>query len=452
MEADLEVLTCNLNHCIRKAYELYRLNTSTINREPQNAFQNERKVDDATTRSVNFLKQTDNLIKRILKNGVILENSFSNEMLIQFVHSSLEALNTYEHLNVYVQLYVERFLQYEQLPLTNANVKFISELNLDKRTLHRLLDRLLAFTDLDQTDRKQLKVHLNEHLELFKLILDLTLRNRDKLFELDMSLYDQLNSLDRRHFDSVRIGAKLLRYFLLSAVALDVDEIIPNPNEQKSLVDFLVDFFHLAPYLFRVELNLLKLSNDKYDKYVRKFVSKLASSDRLVQILDLCFSPDELPLELAEKIESTNGQHDTKKSLTSLLEVYEFSMSPKDTQYLREIYKLDTSLQCLVFTVVDADANKSDILNRQAKMADFLSLRLNESKLTDSILNFPIGRKLEDLKEDSNPTNNAYFNKSTIYDPIYVLPNIYHLLHYGLSKYLSLFEKIEFALELLIVS
>ena len=105
---------------------------------------------------------------------------------------------------------------------------------------------------------------------------------------------------------------------------------------------------------------------------------------------------------------------------------------------LKRLYKLDPKLDCLQFKLNDSDKTNEN-LNLQPKIVDFISAKLNEMSLFRTSQNFPT--ELEDLNEiasekddqfnmDSLILNNNVLD-SKIYDPIYILPNMYYLLDYG---------------------
>lgn len=120
------------------------------------------------------------------------------------------------------------------------------------------------------------------------------------------------------------------------------------------------------------------------------------------------------------------------RSLDKLIETYSYSMSPRDVKLLGEIQRREPSLKCLLFKLLDKQATTIDseqsTLNKQAKITDFISLKLNEQALVQSVLNFPLARKLDDL---SNYTVDQAKSHSNVYDPIYILPNVYNLFDYG---------------------
>ncbi len=127
--------------------------------------------------------------------------------------------------------------------------------------------------------------------------------------------------------------------------------------------------------------------------------------------------------------------------------MYTYTLSKRDKAILKRLYKLDPKLDCLLFNSKkssDGPSDNTENLDQQPKISDFITQKLNEASLLTACQNFPIDRKLEDLTitSDSKSTTQDNFDINTlvysnsvldakIYDPIYVLPNIYNLLDYG---------------------
>ena len=165
---------------------------------------------------------------------------------------------------------------------------------------------------------------------------------------------------------------------------------------------------------------------------MKKFAAK---NEKLVQILESCFKEENFH-EAENRTESEEAflkihslGSSLKKEINSLskeklLEVYTYSLSQKDQCILKRLRELDPNLNCLITETV--------------KVYDFITLKLSAdpTMITTSIFNYPIKRKLADM---DNKLNNKFSSDSVIldeqfllnvklYDPIYVLPNLYHLL------------------------
>lgn len=127
--------------------------------------------------------------------------------------------------------------------------------------------------------------------------------------------------------------------------------------------------------------------------------------------------------EEEEEEEKMDIDDDLPDSLDKLIEAYSYTMSRRDLRILRAIRSHDPSLNCLLFKLLET--NSADTLSKQAKVTDFISLKLNDSLIYESIVNFPLSRKLDSIDEIDGLEFNA-----KIYDPIYMLPNLYNLLDY----------------------
>lgn len=132
-------------------------------------------------------------------------------------------------------------------------------------------------------------------------------------------------------------------------------------------------------------------------------------------------------------VDNEHGAGDAlPNNLDQLVATYSYTMSARDLKLVAAIHKLDPSLDCLVFRLLESQTTENsspvnDTLSKQAKITDFISLKLNDNFLAQSVLNFPLGRKLDTIDDEKLGRK----VDPTIYDPVYMLPNIYHLLDYG---------------------
>lgn len=121
-------------------------------------------------------------------------------------------------------------------------------------------------------------------------------------------------------------------------------------------------------------------------------------------------------------------EEEIPKRLDKLVEMYSYTMSSRDLRILAAIHRADPTLNSLVFKLLDAQLNATnETLSKQATIADFVSLKLNDQMLAESVLNFALDRKLDNLSDLDGLAEMS----SAVYDPVYLLPNIYNLLDYG---------------------
>lgn len=433
----METIVENLKYCVNRVNELSKLDID--------AMKQENSISTSDELSENFQQfgtnnSTDYLLKLIFNNTVVLENVFSNPAITQFLYDSFELLlknpKIVRRLTATFKMYLDKYLDElksnpSDLLRSELNLKFLTSINLDKTMFAKLITALFNEIDLNVVDKEQLKSSEFLGEIRFNLVSNLLLKHQTNLFEMDINLFDELNTLEERHLTSLEVFGKTIRYILICLTTFDVETIL-QPEKIEKMGTFLIISYKYKPILFELQLRLLvKAKSSKLPKYLRKFISKFPE---LVEIVDRCLKEDndEVMVENggSTNVAKNNSQIDPDAilgSLGHLVENYEYTLSKRDTRILTEIYRKDSSLNCLIFKLIDSDSDKSGILNKQAKIADFISLKLDETKLADSVLSFPFNRKLENIAQE-------YLDdslNSKIYDPIYLLPNIYNLLDYG---------------------
>jgi hypothetical protein len=159
-------------------------------------------------------------------------------------------------------------------------------------------------------------------------------------------------------------------------------------------------------------------------------------------------------LKKDEHVESDDA-HFSDSTLKELIEVYTYKLSQRDQNVLRKIYKMDASLNCLLFKLATQQHSAtSDILNKQLKMADFVNAKLDAKTLQASIRNFPFERKVDDLSKEESPSWNLNNDYSNTYDPLYLLPNLFNLLNFGrfFHRHVSFFLIVSFQMSFFVLS
>ncbi len=140
-------------------------------------------------------------------------------------------------------------------------------------------------------------------------------------------------------------------------------------------------------------------------------------------------------------VDSVNNDSDENLDLNvqtlneaKMLLEYTFTLSRADQNIVQNLFKLDANLECLMFKLGDSiqvvrtgKTDNSDMLNRQAKMSDFISVKLNEKLMERSIRKYPLERKMADLRTETKLEK--YFDQN-VYDPVFLLPNMFALLDY----------------------
>lgn len=198
-----------------------------------------------------------------------------------------------------------------------------------------------------------------------------------------------------------------------------------SDETSNQITQFILDSFKQKPNLVK----MIICSHFETNPELQKTPSRLNS------ILKEAFSQYQSLTKSASMPSSSvklNGADSTSQDLESLFESYTYTMSLKDRRTLNRLHSLDPDLKCLIFKSKTVEGN----LNSQANMSDFQSMRLKESKLLETIRHYPVTRKIGDLKTEpvadvQQDTDADEHLEDNVYDPIYLLPNMYNLLNYG---------------------
>ena len=306
---------------------------------------------------------------------------------------------------------------------SKINLALISEFSMEKQSFVEILEEF--FNELDTV-----KLNLNSRFNYFAKVL---IKNQNFLFESDIELFKEFD-LDETFLDNLELLSKSTRILLFYLSNFDYNKYLDREiSTHNELVEFLTRAFNYKPVLFKL-LVKLTAKNDSVYKNLEKFAGK---NEQLIQILDSCFKEEEEE-ELQDENQSESEKNFLKihslssslkkeiKSLSKekLLAAYTYSLSQKDQTILKRLRELDPDLNCLIAETV--------------KVYDFITLKLSAdpTMITTSIFNYPIKRKLADMDNklsykfslDSVILDEQFLLDVKLYDPIYVLPNLYHLL------------------------
>ena len=306
---------------------------------------------------------------------------------------------------------------------SKINLALISEFSMEKQSFVEILEEF--FNELDTV-----KLNLNSRFNYFAKVL---IKNQNFLFESDIELFKEFD-LDETFLDNLELLSKSTRILLFYLSNFDYNKYLDREiSTHNELVEFLTRAFNYKPVLFKL-LVKLTAKNDSVYKNLEKFAGK---NEQLIQILDSCFKEEEEE-ELQDENQSESEKNFLKihslssslkkeiKSLSKekLLAAYTYSLSQKDQTILKRLRELDPDLNCLIAETV--------------KVYDFITLKLSadSTMITTSIFNYPIKRKLADMDNklsykfslDSVILDEQFLLDVKLYDPIYVLPNLYHLL------------------------
>lgn len=349
-----------------------------------------------------FDRNADYLFKLVLNNSVLVDNAFHNSSITDFLRQTWqEVLCNNSNVTKYFEVYVERFLGLAN-DKQQSSVDFIKALNLSKATFKQMVDRLSSEYG-----------HLASHqLDLFLHVL---IKHQNYIFEENekenLTHLEQLNaSLTPKQISAVQTFDRCIRVLLHLMTQSDSDL-----TSHAGLDQFLSKAIEIRPISFKVFI----ADNPDLKKVVLKQLKKLVSSRHYTIIKS---SQDDLIVNDEANPEDYSNISKLS-SVNSLLEQYKYTLSGKDVLILRRIAELDPKLNCMMFKLV-SDDHKELALNKQVKLADFVAATINDQVLSASIHNYPLDRRLDSLADYDK-------QDSSVYDPVYIIPNLYNLLDYG---------------------
>lgn len=379
-EKDLDLVVTNLKSCLDTKHKIHSLDEETV-----------QKMEPETTK----VKNINELLE--IEEALAIEKQNFNEYF-DHVKSIISDFNLDETSLIRMKL----------------NTHLVAEFDMNKQDFMSSIDHFLS-SDLSSS----------EQFVYFSKIL---IRNQAYLFESDMNLFREFD-LDLDYLNNLDLLSKCVKLLLGYLNTFDYKKLkVDDETLKEKLAQFLKQAYAYKPVLFKLLVQLT--SPDSLNKNLKKFAS---SNNDLLSVFESCYQEDSSSLDNLTpneeeflKLYSTNNKNYASLNVDQLLEVYTFSLSVKDQLILKRLHELDSNLNCLHYN---------------SKLTEFISLRMNQdtSMISTSILNYPINRKLDDLsvqldKEvtlDTIVLDELSLVNAKIFDPIYVLPNLYHLLDYG---------------------
>jgi hypothetical protein len=227
------------------------------------------------------------------------------------------------------------------------------------------------------------------------------------------------NSYDKQHhhLDAIVLTIKTF---------LTIFKTLNHHDDEQVKCDADVDVYLANLFSHRINLTakLMKTILEK-KKMIKKFFG--FAQTHLIRLYDtFCTKFDVNLADLCVNV--VNGER-VRDDVDDDDHTYAFRLAKKDQEYLLENFKKhNKSLNFL----------KISNLN----LTEFLSEQVDEASIKHSISNYPINRKLTDLDTDNlfrikDCVNSEFVYLEKCYDPIYLLPNFYHLLNYSELKYLK---------------
>ncbi len=407
MDNDLDIILANLKNCLEKKEKISSLQSIPI---------------------INTMNNNNNKINNI-------------DELIEIEEAiSIEKQDFSKYFNQ-IKLILNDFnLDENSLIKSKINVNLIAQFSMDKQAFLKQINHLIEnLTDLDLSPKQQM--NLNNRFNYFAKIL---IKNQNYLFESDINLFKEFD-LDQEFLNNLDLLNKCTRIILTYLVKFDYKKYLNSNDDdlqqRNEISQFLIKAFNYKPVLFKL---LIKLAVDKNGQNLKNLNKFSSTNETLKQVIEQCLNKDnEIDQKSEQELTQTElnfisfhsisdklKQEMNSFSIDELLEMYTFSLSHKDQAILKRLFELDSDLNCLIF--------------KSNKLTDFITLKLNQDPLMikQTIQNYPITRGINDL--------NNYLDKkicldslildeyglimdSKIFDPIYVLPNIYHLLDYGMN-------------------
>ena len=459
---ELKLILDNLENCLQKSNELSHLcnspskesKSNEINLNDEELYENKECNEDFS-----FNIYQDHVLKLIFNNSILIEGAFFNVKLTTFLNCAwsilIESQSTNRQIKKYSQIFLHKFLwllknneneisDEQVLLLSKPNLDLISNLLLNKLSFFKLVDYMFKsyMSYLESETKIKFKGEGDdEHFNKFSFFARILQKNQHYLFENDMKISDELNALSDKHVDSILNLTKMISLVLFYMAKLDLDQTFSSESNEIStflkekkefFIDFLEKCFKYNPLLFKILVRNVCMSVELKLK-LPKFLKKNSSQNQnLIEIFEFALRDEKIFNFLDKNVDDENKT--TMTSLTNnveqLLTNYSYTMSEKDRLILNKLYKLDSSLNVLIFRLNENTNSKGtiEILNKQAKIADFIALKLDEHKLSNTIQNFPISRKLADINQEQLESNG---DATKIYDPIYLLPNIFNLLNFA---------------------
>jgi hypothetical protein len=348
----------------------------------------------------------------ILANPILIDTVFKNSICTKFLVDAWSILNEKGDSSneisaicgdIYFKLFIEQ--QAKATCKTTLDYELISMIPLNKETFTQLVNYFIINNDTNEDGEAKINTFCN-----------ILLRNQSFVFN-----ETDLESLEL-FYKSV---TTLFQY-------LSHSKTVCKKNSNLKLNEFIGKAFSYKPNL--VEHSAMKFDLNIEDYFDNKETLKINGD---VEMKD-------------------DGE--TKSDIDS----YSFTLSDRNKQLIKELFHVDSKLNCFTFkmnekmqkqkeenenlkskkesTTVAAFNFKAtmSLLEKEATMSDFITLNLNDNFLTLSYRNYPVYRKLSDLTSPSTASSrndenllDLYSVNANIYDPIYILPNFFHLLDYG---------------------
>lgn len=330
-----------------------------------------------------FIKTNEAMQQAVLNDSFVLENIYFNRKVTAFCNELIETVEDWQ----LIEKYLESFKKFQSTHLNNEEL--IDNFNDSYRLLSKIRLKPQYFKNLIENSIGD--EFLYKSTEYVNLIF-----NNKAYFLDDLSLFaiclKKLVKINLKHHQ--------------------------DGLELNKIDDLLVESYQYKPKLFSFILN--KAINKKKSSII-SILKSLSKFSRLY------FSN-----ENEQKINGiTNGKSETSVEQSPN---YTYTLSKQNQLMLIEKYALNGNLDEFKFRY-NEKLKLNNLSNIEIKTNDFINEVINEKQMQQSIFKYPTTRRLSDLDNkklySTNTFDNDEYFEDDIYDPIYMLLNLYTLLDYG---------------------
>lgn len=386
--------------------------------------------------NMNYIENRQlNCLKLTLNNEYIYKLSFKSKTLSDFIIELAKLCQYDANANKNIHLF-DRYI--------NSYFQLISDNNQSNNILtDQGLELLLNINNLN--------------LDVFKRLID-----KHEIIGVNDTYIKIMFKNDNHIFDANNLPLFQMCFnIIISYISDNSDQFDVKNNDYKHKLDeFLLKTFEYKPYLC---CYLIKNQLNHNRKHQKKFLELLKIHfNKSSELIENLFDSKLKQKNVSYKNGTLNGHNDGNINMDctnnfNFYKNYNLTLSRADQNLLIQMHKLNeddkkfnflqynnTFIENSIKNDVEMkqnDANndegksKSYHLNIEVKISDLINDKLNDSLLEKSILNYPLERKLSDLLNHKQYINANGVDCSTLYDPIFLLPNLFYLLDYGKTDF-----------------
>ncbi len=404
-DKDLNLILENLKNCLTIEFEIGKLDS--------NSLKSSNNYEDLLD-----LKRETNVFRSIMNQKHLIAISLSQKKVTKFLISVQNLVTNTSSYRKYFFSYISEFLNQlgnKNFHVTSLNFEFLSALSFNEKQFAQFVEVVSSNGEV--------------YSDYFELCITLIIKHQYLLFEnVDFSLLESMQNLNKTEINSIKLLEKSIRLIVEFSSTNNFDKIeLRNEETRTELLNLFRKCLDYSPNLIR---NMIQ--NSIVDKVLPKNLLKFSSKDdsTLSKLENLLENREQSKNEASKNKKQTEFDITKLKTVKELVSEYTYTLSEKDCQILLKIKQLDSKFDCLIFRYLNAKISQANSLYNQTKIADFISMKLDENVLLSTLRNYPLGRKLDSLDKLSD-LNDEFILEQTLYDPVYVLPNMFTLLDYG---------------------